>query len=214
MKEKISLKEATDKVSSGMTVMIGGFMGCGSPLKTLDLLSEREDINDLKVITNDTSFENKGVGKLICNKKIKKLYASHIGLNPQSGIQLKNKELDVELIPQGTLAERIRAKGCGLGGVLTKTGLGTIIEENKQKVVIDGEEYLLEKPLEAEVALIYGSKVDKYGNVMFKGTTANFNVYMAMAAKTVIVEPKEFVDVLKPEEVSIPGMFIDYIVEV
>ena len=150
---------------------------------------------------------------MVSEKRCKKVIASHIGMNPETGRQMYAGELEVELVPQGTLCERIRSAGAGLGGVLTPTGIGTEVEKGKQIININGRDFLLELPLRGDVALIYGSKVDKAGNIAFNGTTRNTNVVMATAADIVIVEAEEFIDgYLDPNEVVIPSLFIDYIV--
>ena len=146
------------------------------------------------------------------DKLVKKVIASHIGTTPETGRQMHDGEIEVELVPMGTLIEKIRAKGSGLGGVLTPTGVGTIIEESKETMEVDGKKYIFEKPLGADFALIYGTKVDKYGNVCFHGTTRNHNTIMATAAETVIVQADEIVDCLDPNDVVIPGLFVDYVV--
>nr|QJQ87842.1 butyrate-acetoacetate COA-transferase subunit A [synthetic construct] len=198
----------------GMTIMIGGFLNCGTPTKLIDFLVNL-NIKNLTIISNDTCYPNTGIGKLISNNQVKKLIASYIGSNPDTGKKLFNNELEVELSPQGTLVERIRAGGSGLGGILTKTGLGTFIEKGKKKISINGTEYLLELPLTADVALIKGSIVDEAGNTFYKGTTKNFNPYMAMAAKTVIVEAENLVscEKLEKEKAMTPGVLINYIVK-
>ncbi|SHJ71969.1 butyryl-CoA:acetoacetate CoA-transferase alpha subunit [Anaerobranca californiensis DSM 14826] len=213
MNKIISLEQAADLVKDGMTVMIGGFLGCGSPHKIIDKLVEK-GVKDLTVIANDTSTTEYGLGKLIKNKQIKKVITSHIGTNPETGRQMNEKEIEVELVPQGTLVERIRAYGAGLGGVLTPTGLGTIVEEGKEKIIVNGKEYLLELPLKGDIALIAGSKVDKKGNIYYEKTTRNFNPIMATAADIVVVEAKEIVEVgeINPNDVMTPGIFVDYIV--
>ena len=142
----------------------------------------------------------------------KKAIVTHIGTNPETVRQMNCGELEVELVPMGTLIERIRAAGAGLGGILTPTGVGTVVEQGKKTVEIDGRKFLFEKPLSADVAIIYGTKVDKFGNIFLEGTTRNFNQIMATAAKTVIVEADEIVDSLDPNMVTIPGIFVDYIV--
>jgi acetate CoA/acetoacetate CoA-transferase alpha subunit len=209
----VNLEEAVSHVKDGMTVMIGGFLGNGNPEMLIDELIAR-GVKDLTLICNDTAFPDKGVGKLIVNKRIKKLIASHIGTNPETGKQMTAGEIDVELIPQGTFAERIRAKGAGLGGILTPTGLGTVVAEGKEKIVVDGKEYLLEKPLGADVALIRGYKADRMGNTVYYKTMRNFNPLMAMAADLVILEVDELVEIgeLDPEIIVTPGIFVDYIV--
>ncbi len=211
MKKIISAKEAVSMIKEGSSVMIGGFLSCGTPDKLIDELIE-QNVSNLTMICNDTSTPGADRGKLIENKQVKKVIASHIGTNPETGRQMHDGEIEVELVPMGTLIEKIRAKGTGLGGVLTPTGVGTIIEENKETMIIDGKKYIFEKPLGANFALIYGTKVDKYGNVSFHGTTRNHNTIMATAAETVIVQADELVDCLEPNEVVIPGLFIDYVV--
>lgn len=214
MNKVISLKEAIDHVKDGMTIMIGGFLGCGNPHRLVDALVEK-GVKDLTLICNDSSFPDIGVGKLVVNKQIKKLIASHVGTNPETGRQMNSGEMEVELVPQGTLAEQIRAAGAGLGGFLTPTGVGTVVETGKEKMVIDGKEYLLELPIRADIALIAGETVDKYGNIVYFGATRNFNHLMATAADIVIVEAEKVVEVgdLDPNDVVTPGIFIDYIVD-
>lgn len=212
MKKILSPEKAAKLIENDSSVMIGGFLRCGSPTKIIDEIINSETKN-LTLIANDTSSPEYDRGKLIVNKRIKKAIVSHIGLNPETGRQMHDGELEVELVPMGTLIERIRSGGAGLGGFLTPTGVGTLVETGKQIMEIEGKKYLLEKPLKADVAIIYGTKVDKYGNVAFHGTTKNFNIVMATAAKTVIVEADELIyDSLNPDEISIPGVFIDYIV--
>ena len=213
MQKIISVEKAASLIQSGDSVMVGGFLKCGTPTCIIDQLLKNE-IKDLTLIANDTSFPDSDRGKLITAKAVKKAIVTHIGMNPETGRQMHTGELDVELVPQGTLAERIRAGGAGLGGILTPTGVGTVVQDKKDLIVVDGKEYLLEKPLRADVALIYGSKVDKYGNVSFFGTTRNFNTVMAMAADVVIVEADSYSETpLNPNEVVIPGVFINYIVQ-
>ncbi|HHZ01716.1 MAG TPA: acetate CoA-transferase subunit alpha [Tissierellia bacterium] len=213
MNKVISIQEAVDMIHDGMTIMVGGFLGCKNPFKLVDALVEK-GVKDITLIANDTAFPEVGIGKLIVNKQVKKLIASHIGTNRETGNQMNSGELEVELVPQGTLAERIRAAGAGLGGVLTPTGIGTVVAEGKRIIEVDGKEYLLEKPLRADVALIVGAKVDKKGNVRYAKATRNFNPLMATAADLVIVEADEIVEVgeLDPDDVMTPGIFVDYIV--
>ena len=212
MKKIISAKEAISMIKDGSSVMVGGFISCGAPDVLVDELVE-QNVKELTLICNDTSVPGKDKGRLIENKQVKKLYAAHIGLNPETGRQMQAGELDVELIPMGSLIERIRAKGAGLGGILTPTGVGTIVEDNNETMVINGKKFIFEEPIDADYALIYGTKVDKFGNVAFEGTTRNLNTIMATAADTVIIQAEEIVDCLDPNEVIIPGLFIDYIVE-
>ncbi len=211
MKKIITAQEAASLINDEASIMIGGFISCGAPDKLVDALAQT-NVKNLTMIVNDTSIPNVDKGKLIANKKVKKLIAAHIGLNSETGRQMHAGELDVELIPMGTLIEKIRAKGTGLGGFLTPTGVGTIIEENRETMEVDGKKYIFEKPLGADFALIYGTKVDKFGNASFYGTTQNLNTVMATAAETVIIQADELVDELDPNEVVIPGLFIDYIV--
>jgi len=169
---------------------------------------------NLTLITNDAGFPDVGIGKLICQDRTKKLVVSHIGLNPIAGNKMNSKEMEVELVPQGTLAERIRAKGAGLGGVLTPTGTGTEVETGKQKITVFEKDYLLETPIEADFALIKATVCDKYGNCFIAKSAKNFNLVMAMAAKTVIVEADKIVEPgdIDPEKVTVPGVFVSMIV--
>lgn len=212
MKKIITPKEAISMIKDGSSIMVGGFISCGAPDILVDELVN-QNVKELTLICNDTSVPGKDKGKLIENKQVKKLIASHIGLNPESGKQMQSGELDVELIPMGSLIERIRAKGAGLGGILTPTGVGTIVEDSNETMIIKGKKFIFEEPINADFALIYGTKVDRFGNVAFEGTTRNLNTIMATAADTVIVQAEELVDCLDPNEVIIPGLFIDYIVE-
>ncbi|MEZ9016740.1 CoA transferase subunit A [Vibrio lentus] len=212
MRKKITANEIAEKLHDGMTIMIGGFMANGTPEGLIDLLLEH-NIKNITLISTDTGTQVTGSGRLIAAKLVKKLYASHIGTNPETGNQMNNQELDVELVPQGTLAERIRAGGAGLGGILTPTGLGTLVAEGKQVITIDEKDYLLEKPLRADLAFIRGSVVDTKGNVFYKKTTQNFNPLMATAADLVIVEAETIVPLgdIEPESVHTPGLFVDYV---
>lgn len=213
MDKIVSIDEAIDHIEDGMTIMVGGFLGCGTPHKLVDKLVEK-GVKDLTLICNDSGFVDFGVGKLVVNKQIKKLIASHVGTNKETGMQMNSGEMEVVLVPQGTLAEQVRAGGAGLGGILTPIGLGTVVEEGKEKILVDGKEYLLELPLRADVALIVGHRVDKSGNIVYKGATRNFNTLMATAADTVIVEAENLVEVgeIDQNDVITPGLFIDYIV--
>lgn len=213
MDKIISVNDAVNMLQDGMVIMIGGFLGCKSPFKIIDATIEK-GIRDIILITNDTAFPEIGAGKLIANKQVKKVITSHIGTNKYTGIQMNAGELEVELVPQGTLAERIRAGGAGLGGILTSTGVGTKVEEGKIIINVDGKEYLLEKPLRADVALIAGAKTDKKGNIRYRKSARNFNPLMATAADLVIVETEEIVEIgeIDPDDVMTPGLFVDYIV--
>ena len=214
MAKVISIQEAISFIKDGDTVMIGGFMANGTPEQLVDALVEAGTAN-LTLICTDTGRPDAGSGKLVVNKQCKKIIASHIGLNKETGRQLSEGETEVVLVPQGTLAEQIRAAGYGLGGILTPTGLGTLIEEGKEKIIVDGKAYLLEKPLFADVALLYAAKADKAGNLVYKGSANNFNNVMAGAAKTTIVQVGELVEPgeIDPNTVMTPGVFVNYIVE-
>lgn len=213
MNKVISIEEAIDHIKDGMTIMVGGFLSCGTPHKLVDALVEK-GVKDLTLICNDSGFVDSGVGKLVVNKQIKKLVASHVGTNKETGNQMNSGEMEVMLVPQGTLAEQIRAGGSGLGGILTPTGVGTVIEEGKQKIEIEGKEYLLELPIRADVALLLGHTVDKNGNIVYNGATRNFNTLMATAADVVIVEAENIVEVgeIDQNHVVTPGLFVNYIV--
>lgn len=211
MKKIISVSDAAKLVKSNSSLMIGGFLRCGTPTKLIDELIKNKTGN-LTLIANDTSYPEHDRGKLIVNKLVKKAIVTHIGTNPETGRQMNAGELEVQLVPMGTLVERIRSAGAGLGGFLTPTGIGTVVEEGKETLEIDGRKYLLEKPLKADVAIIYATKADKFGNAFLDGTTRNFNTVMATAAETVILEAEELCEEpLNPAEVTIPGLFIDYI---
>jgi acetate CoA/acetoacetate CoA-transferase alpha subunit len=207
------MKSVLEHIHEGTTVMIGGFMGCGTPESIVDSLVGK-GVKGLKVIANDTAVIGKGIGKLIDQKQVGKLVASHIGLNPKTGLQMNNGDIEVELVPQGTLAERIRAGGAGLGGFLTPTGLGTVVQDGKEVVKVRGREYLLELPLRAEVALIKAFKADEKGNLVFRLSARNFNPIMATAADYVAAEVEQYVGAgdIAPDEVHLPGIFVDAIV--
>ena len=199
-------------VKDGMSVMVGGFLGVGSPCQILDALVEK-GVKDLTLIANDTAYDEVAHGKLVANHQVKKAIVSHTGTNKETAAQKNAGTLEVEYVPQGTLAERIRAAGAGLGGVLTPTGLGTIIADGKPVISVDGKDYLLEKPLKADIALLRANIVDEEGNMVFLGTTNNFNPLMAMAADIVVVEAEKVVKAgeIKPECVHASGIFVDYI---
>ena len=214
MNKICSYEECVKLVKPGSTLMVGGFMGAGSPHGIIDALLE-SGVNNLTLVSSDTSWTDYGVGKMVVAKQFKKVIASHIGLNKESGRQLMAGETEFELTPQGTFVERIRAAGAGLGGFLTPTGVGTQVQENKQVIEVDGREYLLELPLKADVAILHGSIVDKAGNVYHAKTTRNFNPVMALAADVVVVEAEKIVEVgeIDPHLVMTPATLVDYIVE-
>jgi acetate CoA/acetoacetate CoA-transferase alpha subunit len=214
MRTSIRMDDAIALMPDGATVMIGGFFGVGSPLRLLHGLASAGR-KGLTVIANDTARPGVGVGKLIDAHAVTRLIASHIGTNPETQRQMIEGQLIVELVPQGTLAEQIRAGGHGLGGVLTRTGLGTTVEQDKLKVEIDGETWLMERPLRAGFALICARQADFLGNLTYRFTAQNFNPVMAMAADTVLAEVEEIVPVgaIPPDSVRTPGVLVDYLLE-
>ena len=201
------------KIPDGASLMIGGFMGVGTPERLIDELV-RQGKRDLTVIANDTAMVGRGIGKLITAKLVRKVIASHIGLNPETQQKMLSGEIEVELVPQGTLIERIRAAGYGLGGILTPTGVGTVVEQGKRKLEVDGREYLLETPLAADFALVEAFLADYLGNLTYALTARNFNPVIAMAAKTVIVDAEHIVPVgiISPDHVMTPAPLVDYLV--
>ncbi|MFA9422530.1 MAG: CoA transferase subunit A [Sedimentibacter sp.] len=213
MNKIITVKQAAEKVQDGMTVMVGGFLANGTPDRIIDALVEK-NVKNLTLICNDTGFPDRGVGKMVVNKQFTKMIASHVGTNPETANQMNSGETEVVLTPQGTLAEKVRCGGNGLGGFYTPTGVGTEAEIGKEKKTINGQEYILELPLRANVALLKASIVDKKGNMVFAKTTKNFNPLMATAADMVIVEADKIVEVgeIDPEHVMCSGIFVDYIV--
>ena len=213
MKGTLRAAAAAELIPDGASLMIGGFMGVGSPHRLIDELV-RQGKRDLTVIANDTARKGVDIGKLIAAGAVKKLIASHIGLNPETQAQMIAGTLEVELVPQGTLAERIRAGGTGLGGVLTPTGVGTVVADGKQTLEIDGQVFLVEKPLRADFALIAAWRSDYYGNLEYELTARNFNPVMALAADTVIAEAGEIVPVgmIPPDQVETVSVIIDHLV--
>jgi len=208
-----SVADAVAKIPDGASLMIGGFMGVGTPERIVDEIV-RQGKHGLTVIANDTALPGVGIGKLVSAGVLKKVIASHIGLNPETQKKMLAGELEVELVPQGTLIERIRAAGYGLGGVLTPTGVGTVVEEGKRKVEVDGREYLLEKPLFADFALIEAFLADYLGNLTYVLTARNFNPVIAMAGATVIVDAEHVVPIgmISPDHVMTPAPLVDWLV--
>lgn len=214
MKKAISPAAAAELIPEGATLLIGGFMAVGSPLRMIDALVARK-VGNLTVVANDTAMPGKGIGKLISAGLVHRVVASHIGLNPETQAKMISGEIEVELVPQGTLVERIRAGGVGLGGVLTATGIGTPVEEGKQIVEVDGKPYILEKPIRGDFALVNAQQSDYLGNLEYSLTAHNFNPVMALAADTVIAEPHHIVPigVIPPDGVKTPGVVVDYLLE-
>lgn len=214
MHKTISLAAAIEIIPDGASVMIGGFLGVGSPHGLIGELVWK-GCKNLTVIANDTARPGLGIGRLIDAKTVTRLVVSHIGTNPETQRQMIAGEIDVELCPQGSLAERIRAAGYGLGGVLTPTGVGTTVAEKKREVEIEGKPFLLELPIKADFALIAAHRADYYGNLDYALTARNFNPVMAMAGTIVIAESAEIVPVgvIPPDEVVTPGVLVDHLVE-
>lgn len=213
MKKLIPLEDAVAMIPDGASLLIGGFMAVGSPHRVIDELV-RQRKRDLTVIGNDTARPGQGIGKLVVEKLVRKVVTSHIGLNPETQRQMITGEIEVELVPQGTLAERVRAGGVGLGGVLTPTGVGTTVEEGKRTVEIDGKTFLLELPIKADFALIGAKQADYYGNLTYALTARNFNPLMAMAATTVIAEAEDIVPLgcIPPDTVVTPSILVDHVI--
>lgn len=213
MDKIISALDAVSCIPNGATIMVGGFMAVGTPEILIDALVYCKT-GDLTVICNDAGVPEKGVGKLISKHLVKKLIASHVGLNPEVGIQMSKGELECVLIPQGTLAERIRSGGAGLGGFFTPTGVGTLVAEGKESRCIEGKEYLLEYPIRADFALVRASVTDKFGNSTYHNATRNFNPLIATAADHVIVATEKLVKTgdINPNHVVTSGIFVDAIV--
>ncbi|WP_189459511.1 CoA transferase subunit A [Jeongeupia chitinilytica] len=208
----VSVEEAVAIIPAGASLMIGGFMAVGTPERLIDELV-RQGKDGLTVIANDTALPGAGIGKLVSAGLVHKVIASHIGLNPETQQKMLAGELEVELVPQGTLIERIRAAGYGLGGVLTPTGVGTIVEEGKRKLEVDGKEYLLETALHADFALVNSFLADYYGNLHYTLTARNFNPVIAMAGRQVIAEADNIVPtgVISPDQVHTPAPVVDYL---
>jgi acetate CoA/acetoacetate CoA-transferase alpha subunit len=209
----VTLQQAVESIPDGASLMVGGFMGVGTPEPLVDEIV-RQQKRDLTVIANDTAMPGRGIGKLVTARALRKVIASHIGLNPETQRQMVAGELEVELAPQGSLIERIRSGGYGLGGVLTQTGLGTAAEEGKQQIELDGKTWLLEPALRADFALVQAFLADYDGNLSYALTARNFNPVIAMAADTVIVWADNIVPVgvIAPDHVVTPAPLVDFLV--
>lgn len=215
MKSKVvTIDQAMEHCYDGMTVMLPGFVNCGVPETLIEALIDK-GIKDLDVISNNTSVKGRGIGLLVHENRIKHITCTHIGNNTETVEKVVAGEINVTFTPQGTLCERMRAGGAGIGGILTPTGIGTPMEEGKQIINVDGKDYILEKPLHANVALIHAWKADKMGNLVYRRTARNFNPIMATAADFVIVEAEQIVEVgeLDPDIIHTPGCLVDMIVQ-
>ncbi len=209
----IDLQQATSHFRDGMRIMVGGFMGVGTPPRLVTALLE-SGVRDLTLIANDTALVDKGIGPLIVNRRVARMITSHIGLNPETGRQMIAGEMHIELVPQGTLIERIRCGGAGLGGVLTPTGVGTLVEEGKTKLTFDGIDYLVERALRADLAIVQAHQADTKGNLMYRRAARNFNPLIAMAADFVVAEVSEIVaaGAIDPDLVMTPGVVVDALI--
>lgn len=214
MKSALKADAAAAMIPDEASLLIGGFMGVGTPARLIDALVRR-DAKGLMVIANDTAMPGTGIGKLITARAVTRLITSHIGLNPETQAQMIAGDIEVELVPQGTLVERIRAGGFGLGGILTQTGIGTEVEDGKQVVEVNGRKFLVETPIRADFALIAARQADYVGNLDYSLTAHNFNPIMALAGDVVIAEAQTIVPigVIPPDGVKTPGMLVDHILE-
>ena len=209
----ITPAEAVRFFKQNQTIMIGGFLNCGVPNSVIDELV-KTSLGSFTLISNDTGEAGKNRGQLISAGKIKKAIVSHIGTNPETVQLYSEGKIEVDLQPQGSLAERIRADGAGLGGILTPVGIGTDVEQGKQKIVVNDKTYLLETPLHADIAVVYATYADRFGNLTFHGSTRNFNAIMPMAADVVIVEAEHISDEpLSPDNIVVPGIFVDFLID-
>ncbi len=214
MAQIITAKEAAAMIKPGSRLAISGFLAVGAPESIIDAIVEAE-IGDLHMIVIASDWEDRGVGKLVAARLIKSAQVSHLGTNRSIQAQMNAGEIEIELVPQGTLMERVRCFGAGLGGVLTPTGLGTVVEEGKQILKVKGQDYILETAIESDFALVKAYMADKMGNLIYRKTARNSNPIMAMAGRTTIVEAEHIVETgdLDPELIATPGVFVDYIVQ-
>lgn len=215
MAKILDIADSVKLIKSNSTIMVGGFGNIGNPKKLIDLIADSE-ITDLTVIANDLGTPNKGLGRWVTNKKVKKAIGSFFTYNTEAGKLYFEGKLNLEMRPQGTFAECIRAGGCGIGGFYTKVGVGTVLAEGKEEKIINGTRYVLETPLRADIAILRASKADTAGNLVFEKTARNFNPLMAMAADFTIVEVEEIVEAgtLSPESIVVPGIYTDVLVKV
>lgn len=216
MAEIITISEAIGKIESNTSIMTAGFLGVGTPINLINELA-KSDKNGFTIITSVSAYPGvtHDLGVLGANKQIKKFVGAHIGTSKEISKQYLAGELEVDFIPMGTLAECIHAYGAGLGGVLTPVGIGTQQEEKHEKMTLNGKDYLYYEPIGADVALLKGAVADKAGNISVRGTSRGANLSMALAAKTVIVEVGEIVEIgqIEPDNVEIPGFLVDYVVQ-
>jgi acetate CoA/acetoacetate CoA-transferase alpha subunit len=211
--KRISFAELRPHLKDGMSILFGGFLGVGTPHGIVREILD-SGIKDLTIIGNDTGFPDIGIGILIVNKRVKKAIASHVGTNKETGRQMIAGELDVELVPQGTLAERVRCGGSGLGGILTPTGVGTVVEQGKTKLNFDGIDYIVERPIRADIAIVKAYRADESGNLVYQRAARNFNPLVAMAADFVVAEADAIVPTgsIDPDLVMTPGVVVDALI--
>jgi acetate CoA/acetoacetate CoA-transferase alpha subunit len=209
-----SIEDAMVHIKNGCTIMFGGFGGIGNPPTVINGILEK-GVTDLTLIGNDSGFPDIGIGRMVSQGRANKLIVSHIGSNPVAGQLMMEGKMKVEFSPQGTLAERIRAGGVGLGGILTDIGLDSMVEEGKQKVTVNGREYLLESALTADIAIVYAKKADTFGNLIYETSARNTNPLVAMAGRYTIAEVEEIVEIgeLDPEKIVTPGIYVDLVVQ-
>lgn len=209
-----TLDQAVRSIKNDDVIMVGGFMTVGTPELLVDAVVAK-NLTGLTIVCNDAGVPGKGAGKFVRQGSVKTFYASHVGLNPEFGKAMTEGRIEAVLVPQGTLAERIRAAGVGLGGILTPTGVGTEVENGKKKIEVDGRPYLLEPPIKGDVALIKAHRADRAGNVIFRKSAQNFNPLMAMACEYVVVEAEHIEDTgtMDPDHVMLPGIFVDAVVQ-
>jgi acetate CoA/acetoacetate CoA-transferase alpha subunit len=212
-KPLLTAAEAMARARDGMTVLVPGFLACGTPETLIDALIV-SGVANLTAVCNDSAHPDRGIGKLIRHRRLRRFITTHQGTNPDMRTQTGGTGIAIELVPQGTLVERLRAAGAGLGGVLTPTGLGTPVEQGKRKIEIDGRPYLLETPLRGDLALIRAETADRAGNLTYRHTARNFNPVMATAADWVVAEVAHIVEPgeLDPDRVETPGLFVDVLV--
>lgn len=210
----ISLEKALTFIEDGCTLMFGGFGGVGNPPTIINGIYEK-GVKNLTLIGNDAGFPEIGIGKIVSKGRAKKLITTHIGSNPIAGSLMVEEKMEVEFCPQGILAERIRAGGAGLGGILSDIGIGSLIDKGKQRVVVNNKEYVIETPLQADVAIVHAKKADIYGNLVYDKSARNTNPLVATAGKITIAEVEEIVEPgeLDPECIVTPGIYVDFIVE-
>lgn len=201
-------------LKDGMSICAGGFGLCGIPEKIIDAIV-KSNVKNLTIISNNCGVDDFGLGLLLANGQVKKMVSSYVGENKLFEKKYLDGTLELELVPQGTLAERIRAGGAGIAGFYTRTGVGTEVAKGKEEKIFDGKKYILEKGIFADIAIIKGYKADKFGNVIYKSTARNFNPVMATAAHLTICEVEEIVETgsLDPDNIHTPGIYIDRLIE-